>query len=132
MLLDHGADPNARGDYDLSRVEYEVDPQYDPQYVQRWSTTLHMAVRSRNEEVVRILLSDIRTDVDALDEYGEHALVSAAVWDYVECARVLLGATIALGHLNNAAAMAAFANHHQLLTMLLAKGATLHDESSQI
>jgi hypothetical protein len=45
---------------------------------------------------------------------------------------VLLGATIALGHLNNAAAMAAFANHHQLLTMLLAKGATLHDESSQI
>lgn len=49
-----------------------------------------MAVRSGNEEVVRILLNDTRTDVDALDEYSEHALVLAAVWDYVECAHVLV------------------------------------------
>jgi ankyrin repeat protein len=127
MLLDFGADPNTRGDYYIS---FDEDDE-DPRYFQRRSTTLHMAVSSGNEEVVRILLNETRTDVDALDENGEHALFLAVTRDYIECVRLLLGAEIALEHLNNAAAIAAFEERHEVLAMLLAKGATLQDESSQ-
>lgn len=118
MLLDAGADPNTRCNHSkaYSRLHRE--------YRTQWDTTLHLAVRCESAETVRMLLDHPGFDDNVLDADGDHAIITASMWGYVDCVQLLLEREIPLEHLNVAAKVAWTVHSAEIVDMLLAKGAT--------
>jgi hypothetical protein len=100
---------------------------YESRYVGR-GNALHMASSHGREKIVRILLhhlGPVKTDADALDGDGNHAISLAAQRGHIGCVQALLETKIPLEHLYKAVEVAASRygseNREEIVTMLLAK-----------
>jgi ankyrin repeat protein len=118
-LLGFGADPNLLGESNINL--------YSSRYIGRGSA-LHIASSHGKEEIVRILLNHlgpVKTDVDAPDGDGNHAISLAAERGLIGCVRALLGTDISLEHLHKAVEAATSKsgseNRHEIVMMLLVK-----------
>jgi ankyrin repeat protein len=146
MLLEAGADINARGDEDYTALDLVAEDGNEalvrllldaganintPR--NRYPSALTLAARQGEEAVVQMLM-DAGADVDSQDNYGDSALIAAAESGHVELVRYLLdaGADINLRNMKSETARfgAVLGGYEDVVRVLLDAGADVDDRTA--
>jgi ankyrin repeat protein len=146
MLLEAGADINARDDEDYTALDLAAEDGNEalvrllldaganintPR--NRYPSALTLAARQGKEAVVQMLM-DAGADVDSQDNYGDSALIAAAESGHVELVRYLLdaGADINLRNMKSETARfgAVLGGYEDVVRVLLDAGADVDDRTA--
>lgn len=117
-LLDFGFDPNMRTKH--------ADG-FQSAFGACFGTALHCASCKGQADIARLLIQNAKTNPDALDQNGCHAVCLAAERNHADCVQVLLESEIPIRHLNCALQKVwagRCTDKKELVGMLMAKGAT--------